>query len=267
VLVGVLLFFVGVWQIIRPGARIRVNAETVAAFRVPHRAIGLLEFYAHRHDVPFAELFTIFNAENQFFPNKSVVHDLSVIEQLYVVDFERIKRRYNARSVAPYAKMFENLFNELEVFPIPAGWYDVEPSIMYGDSWGMTHNVQGNRTHMGTAIIDRENIRGRVPVVSMTHGRVEEAGWNNQLGYFVGITTINGTYYLYAHLDSITQGLRSGHIIHAGQPLGYMGNSGGGRSGGNFPVHLHVGISPEAAFTRGRFWINPYPLLRYMEDR
>jgi hypothetical protein len=264
VLAGLFLVCYGVWQVVRPGVRIRVNAETVAAFRVPHRAIGQLEAYAERHGISFAELFVIFNAENHFFPEKSVVHDLSVIEELYVTDFERIKKRYNARSLAPYVRMFENLFAELETFPIPGGWYEVEPSIMYGDSWGVDHNQQGNRTQMGTAILDRENIRGRVPVVSMTSGRVEEAGWNNQLGYFVGITTINGTYYLYAHLDSIARGIQSGQMVGAGQPLGYMGNTGGR---GTFPVHLHVGTSPEADFTRGRFWINPYPLLRYMEAR
>ena len=267
VLLGLVLLLFGAWQLFRPGIRIRVDAETVAAFRMPHRAIGLLEFYAYRHDVSFPELFVIFNAENHFFPDKSVTFDLSVIESLYVTDFDKIKRRYNARSLAPYVRMFATLFDELEMFPVPVGWYEVEPSIMFGDSWGIAHNVQGNRMHMGTAIIDRENIRGRVPVVSMTHGRIEEAGWNQQLGYFVGITTIGGTYYLYAHFDSLTPGLRAGQTVTAGQRLGYMGNSGGGRGSGNFPVHLHIGISPEADFTRGRFWLNPYPLLRHLEAR
>jgi murein DD-endopeptidase MepM/ murein hydrolase activator NlpD len=101
----------------------------------------------------------------------------------------------------------------------------------------------------------------------MTHGRIEEAGWNNQLGYFVGITSINNTYYLYAHLDRLTPGLRAGQLINAGDELGYMGNTGGGRGSNNFAVHLHVGISPVANFTRGRFWINPYPLLRFLETQ
>ena len=257
----------GAWQLLRPGIRVRVSPDVVAAFRVPHRAIGMLEDYALRHNINFAELFAVFNAENDFFPEKSAVYDLSVLEQLYVVDFYRIMRRYNSRSLAPYVTMFENLFSELAVFPIPPGWYEDEPSIMFGDSWGVEHNFQGNRMHMGTAIIDRENIRGRVPVVSMTQGHVQEAGWNNQLGYFVGIVTTNGTYYLYAHLDSLAQGLSAGQDIAAGHPLGYMGNTGGGRGGRSFPVHLHIGISPEVSFTRGRFWINPYPLLRYMEGR
>jgi len=257
----------GAWQLLRPGIRIRVSPDVVAAFRVPHRSIGLLKEYANAHNIPFAQLFAVFNAENDFFPEKSAVYDLSVLEGMYVVDFYRILRRYNARSLAPYVTMFENLFCELTVFPIPPEWYDHEPSIMFGDSWGVEHNFQGNRMHMGTAVIDRENIRGRVPVVSMTHGHVEESGWNNQLGYFVGITTASGTYYLYAHLDSLAPGLAAGQHILAGHPLGYMGNTGGGRGGRSFPVHLHIGISPQADFVRGRFWINPYPLLRYLESK
>jgi len=257
----------GIWQLIRPGIRVRVSPDVVAAFRVPHRAIGLLKDYADTHNIPFAQLFAVFNAENDFFPEKSAVYDLSVLERLYVTDFYRILRRYNTRSLAPYVAMFDNLFSELETFPIPTGWYEHEPSIMYGDSWGVEHNFQGNRMHMGTAVIDRENIRGRVPVVSMTHGHVEEAGWNNQLGYFVGIITQSGTYYLYAHLDSLAQGLAAGQHISAGTRLGYMGNTGGGRGERSFPVHLHIGISPNVDFTRGRFWINPYPMLRYIETR
>jgi len=257
----------GAWQLLRPGIRVRVSPDVVAAFRVPHRAIGMLKDYADTHNIPFAQLFAVFNAENDFFPEKSAVYDLSVIESMYVTDFNRILRRYNARSLAPYVTMFDNLFSELITFPIPPEWYEHEPSIMFGNSWGVEHNFQGNRMHMGTAVIDRENIRGRVPVVSMTHGQVEEAGWNNQLGYFVGIITTNGTYYLFAHLDSLAPGLEAGQQIQAGHPLGYMGNTGGGRGGRSFPVHLHIGISPQVDFTRGRFWINPYPLLRYLESR
>jgi murein DD-endopeptidase MepM/ murein hydrolase activator NlpD len=160
--------------------------------------------------------------------------------------------------------MYGNLFAEIEVFPIPAGWYGYD--IMFGDSWGVEHNFQGNRFHMGTAILDRENIRGRVPVVSMTRGTVRNAGWDNQLGYFVEIVTENNTVFLYAHFDSLVTGLSEGQVIIAGQPLGQMGNTGGGRNSRTFPVHLHVAISPDVTFTRGNFWINPYPLLRYIEN-
>jgi hypothetical protein len=252
--------------LLRPGVRVCVDAETVAAFRVPHRAIGMLRTYAVRNGISFPQLFAVFNAENGFFPEKHAVYDLSMIHELYIQDFNRLLRQYNSRSLAPYAAMFESLFSEIEVFPIPAGWYEDEAGVMFGDSWGVQHNFQGNRMHMGTAIIDRMNIRGRVPVVSMTHGTVREAGWDNNLGYFVSVTTENDTLYLYAHLDSIAAGLAAGQNITAGQHIGQMGNTGGGRSGQSFPVHLHVAISPNAGFTRGDFWINPYPLLRYIEN-
>lgn len=266
VIAAIILIFAVAWQVFRPGVRVRVSPETVAAFRVPHRAIGMLKNYSVEYGIPFAELFAVFHAENDFFPEKSAVYDLSVIEQLYVVDFHRIARRYNARSLAPYVTMFQNLFDEIEAFPIPTGWYEHDSSIMFGNSWGVEHNFQGNRMHMGAAIIDRENIRGRVPVVSMTGGVIEEAGWCNQLGYSVGIVTRNGTFFLYAHLDTLAPGLMPGQTIAAGQLLGQMGNTGGGRGGRSFPVHLHLAIRPNVSFTRGQFWINPYPILRYLEE-
>ena len=266
--IATILFAVSiVWRVVRPSVNVRVSADTVAAFRTPHRAIGMLKQYASDNNIPFAELLAVFNAENDFFPEKSAVFDLSIIEQMYVSDFNRLLRRYNSRSIAPYVEMYRNLFDEIEAFPIPSGWYEFDASVMFGNSWGMEHNFQGNRMHMGTAIIDRENIRGRVPVVSMTSGTVTDAGFNAQLGYFVGITTRNGTYYLYAHLDRVAPGVVAGQLVHAGQQLGQMGNSGGGRNSRTFAVHLHVGISPDVSFTRGQFWINPYPLLRYLESR
>ena len=267
VLATVAIVLAIVWRVARPGVNIRVSPDVVGAFNTPHRAISRLREYAQTHHIPFGELLAVYNAENNFFPVQFTNHDLSRLEAHYVAEFPRLLRRYNRRSLAPYAHMYQVLFDEIETFPIPSGWYEEDPSIMFGNSWGVDHNLQGNPTHMGTAVIDRENIRGRVPVVSMTAGVVAEAGWNNQLGYFVGITTANGTYYLYAHLDSIATGLATGQQVTSGQLLGQMGNSGGGRGSQNFAVHLHIGISPDVSFTRGRFWINPYPMLRYLENR
>lgn len=253
------------WRIVRPSTRVRVSSDTVAAFRVPHRAIGMLAQYSQEYDIPFAKLFAIFNAENEFFPEKTAAYDLSQLHTMYISNFDRLSRQYNRRSLAPYVEMYHNLFADIETFPIPSGWYEHDASVMFGNSWGVEHNFQGNRTHRGVALIDRENIRGRVPIVSMSSGTVTNAGWDNHLGYFVGITSRNGTYFLYAHLENITAGLTAGQNVHAGQSIGQMGNTGGGRNSRSFPVHLHLAISPDVSFTRGDFWINPYPLLRYLE--
>jgi len=262
----IFLLLAAVWAVLRPGVRVRVDAETVAAFRVPTGSIGSLRGYAAQNGIRFAELFAVFNAENNFFPEKHAVYDLSELERLYVSDFNRLWRQYNSRSLAPYVAMFENLFTEIETFPVPAPWVGGE--VIFGDSWGVEHNFQGKDMHRGTAVIDRANIRGRVPVVSMTRGNVREAGFDINLGYYVKIITENGTYYLYAHLESIASGIFVGRDVLAGEPIGMMGNSGGGRrdSDRGFPVHLHVAISPEVSFARSNFWINPYPFLRYLES-
>jgi len=262
---AIVTLFVAV-RIIRPGTRIRVSADTVAAFNVPHRAILPLYNYATQHGVPFPELFALFNAAHDFFPEVHSIFNTDNLE-VFVQNFNQTRRNYNARSLRPYVDMYTNLFAEIQAFPIGQGWYEYEPSIMFGNSWGVEHNFQGRAKHMGTAIIDRENIRGRVPIVSMTAGQVTDAAWCNQLGYFVGITTESGTYFLYAHLYNIAHGLVAGQHIAAGQHLGHMGNSGGGRNARSFPVHLHLAISPDVSFVgrRTQFWINPYPLLRFLE--
>lgn len=258
VIAAIFLILGGAWSLLRPGTKVRANADTVAAFRVPHRSIGMLRVYAAENAISFPELFAVFNAENNFFPDKHASYDLSALERLYVSNFNKLLRQYNSRSLAPYTAMFENLFSEIEAFPVPSDWCEFGDSIMFGDSWSAEHK--------GTAILDRENIRGRVPIVSMTSGTVRDTGWDNQHGYFVGIVTENGTYYLYAHLDSLAPSIAAGQSIVAGQHLGQMGNSGGGRNNRSLPVHLHIAISPNVSFTRGNFWINPYPLLRYIEN-
>ncbi|MCL2048818.1 MAG: M23 family metallopeptidase [Defluviitaleaceae bacterium] len=252
----ILIFLIGIVGLFSPSVRVRVDAETVAAFRVPHGAIAPLRAYAAQNNISFPELFAVFNAENNFFPQKGNF-DMSID----MSDFNRVRKRYNSRSLAPYVRMFESLFGEIEAFPI--GEHELDNSIMFGDSWGVEQNFQGGRR--GTAIVDRENIRGRVPVVSMTRGTVKEAGWDNTLGYYALIVTENNTQYVYAHLDSLAQGLSAGQQVLAGQHLGQMGNSGGGRNAQSFPVHLYISISPDVSFARGGFWINPYPLLRYIE--
>ena len=222
--------------------------------------------YAQRHHIPFPALLAVFNAENDFFPDKIMGYDLSRIEAVYIDNFNSLIRSYRQSALAPYIELYENLFAEMLAFPIPTGWYENDASVMFGNSWGVGHNFQGNSSHMGTAILDRENIRGRVPIASMTHGVITQAAWDNHLGYFVGVTTDSGNFYKYAHLDSIAPGIAPGQNVVPGQIIGQMGNTGGGRSSRTFPVHLHVAIRPNVSFTRREFWINPYPILRQLEN-
>lgn len=82
---------------------------------------------------------------------------------------------------------------------------------------------------------------------------------------FIGITTGDGTYYYYAHLDSYAN-IKEGDPVKAGELLGYMGDSGYGKEGtvGKFDVHLHMGIY---FYEEGEeISVNPYYLLKFLEN-
>ena len=105
----------------------------------------------------------------------------------------------------------------------------------------------------------------------MTDGVVEQAGWLKKGGWRIGIRAPAGAYLYYAHLDSYGKTLdgrewRPGDTVHAGELLGYMGDSGYGKPGttGQFPVHLHLGIYIRTEH-HDELSVNPYWILRYLE--
>ena len=239
-----------IWRVFNPAAPFSADAEAVAALRMPPQAMSNLSALARWHDVPFDQVLAIYAVSNNFFPQGTVpVVELDVLKQEYVKGLNRLRRKYAARDIRPYFELFHNLVREIEHFPISAGY-----EYMFSDTWGQIR---------GTAILDRKNIRGRIPVLSMTKGEVHQAGWHPNSGYHVVILTESGSRILYAHLDGLANGVDTpGAYVEAGQKLGTMGNSG---KASERPVHLHIGISPKVSFAQD-FWINPYPFLRYIEN-
>ena len=67
--------------------------------------------------------------------------------------------------------------------------------------------------------------------------------------------------YYYAHLQSYAAGLAEGNVVHQGDVIAYVGDT-GNAGVGNY--HLHISIA--AVSDPKRYWegtnINPYPLLR-----
>ena len=109
---------------------------------------------------------------------------------------------------------------------------------------------------------------GYFPIVSMTDGTIEQVGWLEKGGWRIGIRSIGGNYYYYAHFHSYIKDWKRGDPVKAGDVLGYMGDTGYGPEGttGQFPVHLHLGIYLPAAES-GEQAINPYWMLRYLESQ
>lgn len=155
--------------------------------------------------------------------------------------------------------------NEAVYFPVPESTLDASLETSYVDSWMGERTYAGKRGHEGTDIMAAKNQRGLYPVISITDGVISNLGWLDKGGYRIGITTGDGTYYYYAHLDSYAN-IKEGSPVKAGELLGYMGDSGYGKEGttGNFDVHLHLGVY---FYKDGEeISVNPYYLLKYLEN-
>ena len=172
---------------------------------------------------------------------------------------------FNGEEFAFYTNVIDSLIIDMEYFPV-ARSKTRKTWVEYGDSWGNERTYGGKRTHEGCDIMSEENKRGVMPVIAASGGTVTNLGWLELGGWRIGITSDNGIYYYYAHLDSYAP-LTEGQQVHAGDLLGYMGDTGYSKTEGTtgrFPVHLHLGIY---LTVNGReVSVNSYPALRLTEQ-
>lgn len=179
---------------------------------------------------------------------------------------EKLKYWQNVSGWRVYEEACCAVWDDLTYFPVPVSLTCPSLTVSFENSWLFERNYGGERVHEGTDILPSLNEPGIYPVISMTDGTVTNKGWLELGGYRIGITAPGGAYLYYAHLQSCAD-LETGDKIKAGDFIGYMGNTGYGEEGtsGKFPVHLHIGIY---LITEGReISINPYPALKYLENR
>ena len=124
------------------------------------------------------------------------------------------------------------------------------------DSWNDARGG-GTRGHHGVDIMAPAG----TSVVAAAPGRVEKLFQSNLGGTTLYVRSADAkiTYY-YAHLAAYAPGVHEGKVVRAGDPLGYVGDT-GDAGAGNY--HLHFGIT---RMSPGQRWwegenVNPYPLL------
>lgn len=189
--------------------------------------------------------------------------ELAWVQELAQEEGETVSHEEQARA---YYELYENIWKDLEYFPIPLSTKDLDAGVTFENSWLFERSYGGSYAHEGTDLMPDVNVAGRYPVLSMTDGIVEKIGWLEKGGYRIGIRSAHDVYFYYAHLDSYAEEFQVGDVVSAGELLGFMGDTGYGTEGtrGKFKVHLHVGIYvrtediPELA-------VNPYWFLRYLE--
>lgn len=124
------------------------------------------------------------------------------------------------------------------------------------DSWNDARGG-GTRGHHGTDIMAPAG----ASVVAAAPGRIEKLFQSNLGGTTLYVRSADGAWtYYYAHLAAYAPGVHEGQVVKAGDPLGFVGDT-GDAGAGNY--HLHFGITRMAPGQR--WWegenVNPYPLL------
>jgi murein DD-endopeptidase MepM/ murein hydrolase activator NlpD len=124
--------------------------------------------------------------------------------------------------------------------------FPVDGAHSFRNDWGDYRSAGG--WHQATDIYAT---RG-TPAVACVSGTIVVTPYDSVSGNKVWVYGDNGTHYFYCHLDSIA--VSSGEHVHAGELVGYVGNTGNATGG---PCHLHFEVHPG-----GGGPVNPYYLLR-----
>jgi murein DD-endopeptidase MepM/ murein hydrolase activator NlpD len=122
----------------------------------------------------------------------------------------------------------------------------------FADTWHYTRG--GGRLHLGVDIIAP---KGNL-IYAVADGKIDKvyADYPGSLsGNGVRLRMADGTYFFYAHLDSLAKGIDVGVPVKAGQILGHNGST--GNSG---TPHLHFEVHPQ-----GGSAVNPYPLVKAID--
>ena len=133
---------------------------------------------------------------------------------------------------------------EIKVFPS-------QGRCSFVDSWQWVRS--GGRRHEGVDIMGPKGLA----LYAVLDGTITKMyGAESTLsGNALRLTTADGTYFFYAHLDSFAAGIAIGSVVRAGQIIGYMGSTGAAGSS-----HLHFEVHP-----LGGPAVSPYPVVKAVD--
>jgi len=114
--------------------------------------------------------------------------------------------------------------------------FPVQGLCSYENTW---HAPRGtDRKHLGVDIIAKEgNLLYAVADGTIT--KIYTVGSDKLAGNGIRLTTADGTYFFYGHMQRIADGMTIGTKVKAGQVVGYLG-----KTGGTTTPHLHLEVHP-----------------------
>ena len=114
--------------------------------------------------------------------------------------------------------------------------FPVQGLCSYENTW---HAPRGtDRKHLGVDIIAKEgNLLYAVADGTIT--KLYTVGTDKLAGNGVRLTTADGTYFFYGHMQKLADGITIGTKVKAGQVVGYVG-----KTGDTNTPHLHIEVHP-----------------------
>ena len=139
------------------------------------------------------------------------------------------------------------------------------------DDFGVSRSYGYQRQHLG------HDMMGQVgtPIIAVESGYVEAIGWNQYVGWRIGIRSFDGKrYYYYAHLRKdypYQSNLKEGSLVTAGDVIGYLGHTGYSSTENTNNIaepHLHFGLQlifdESQKEGNNEIWIDCYELIRFL---
>ncbi|MGA0863218.1 MAG: peptidoglycan DD-metalloendopeptidase family protein, partial [Ilumatobacteraceae bacterium] len=120
--------------------------------------------------------------------------------------------------------------------PVQLAAFPMQGRCSYSDTW---HAPRGDRKHLGVDIIGAEGLL----IYAVADGVITKTyteGRDKLTGNGLRLTTADGTYFFYGHLQRLADGITVGTQVKAGQVLGANG-----RTGNTSTPHLHFEVHPQ----------------------
>jgi len=248
--------------------------ELTKEIYIPYKYLKRAYIKANEEDISFSKLLT-YSAYQAGFVSDEYTNSVltrAVKAARENVDMTEYQKNLN--------KIYAKVFDDIKVGPIPnkseiyrwderdKKWEKKETkrySYTSTNDFGAARTYGGDRKHEGNDIIADMG----TPIVTMTDGEITRLGWNEYGGQRVGVTSNNGTYFYYAHMDRYADGIVKGKSVKAGDLIGYVGDTGYGPPGtrGQIIPHLHVQIGYKLENSvKGYTWFNPYDIVKFLDD-
>jgi murein DD-endopeptidase MepM/ murein hydrolase activator NlpD len=125
-----------------------------------------------------------------------------------------------------------------------------------GDEFGNLAPYREGRPHRGQDWHPKDG--SLIPAI--TNGSIKANAWSDGLGWYVVQSTSDKLFVLYAHLKA-QSGRTVGTYIHAGEPIGKVGNTGEFSTGSH--LHLSIGKKVNVASIPYALLIDP---LKHIES-